>query len=373
MSKLFSEFHLPAPDGGLSLPNRIMIAPMCQYSCERGLAADWHLTHWTNMFNSGAGAFIIEATAVTEDGKISPYCLGLWDDITEKSFHKTLVRARQLAPNIVVGIQLSHAGRKASSRAPWDGGDLIPLESGGWQTLAPSSIPHSPEERAPLALDQEGLNRIKQAFVNAALRAKRSGVDFIELHAAHGYLLHQFLSPLSNQREDQYGGSLENRIRFPLEVFKAVREVYPGVLGVRISATDWVENGWDLEQTLVFVEQLKNLGVSFMHVSTGGLAYNQKITLGPGYQVPFAKIIKEKTGIPTVTVGLITKAEQAEEILQAQEADLIAFARAFLYQPRWAWQAAAILDGKVQASKQYWRSLPKEAQNIFTQSIIKQR
>lgn len=365
MSKLFSTYHLPAPNGGIELPNRIMVAPMCQYSCENALAADWHLTHWTTLFNSGAGSVIIEATAVTPEGRITPYCLGLWDDATEKAIADVLSRAKKQSPHVIVGMQLSHAGRKASSEAPWNGGQLIELNHGGWETLAPSAISQLANERAPLALDADGLLRLKNAFVDSAKRAQRIGVDFLEIHAAHGYLLHQFLSPISNQRTDQYGGSLENRMRFPLEVFQAVRAVYPGVLGIRVSATDWVEDGWTPEETVEFSERLKAFDVSYIHVSTGGVSAQQKIAIGPAYQVPFAKTIKEKTGLPTIAVGLITEPEQAEEILQAGDADVIAFARAFLYKPRWGWEAAVKLGGQVDASHQYWRCLPREAGNIF--------
>ena len=373
MSLLFSPYKLNSPAGVLELANRIMIAPMCQYSAENGKAADWHLAHWTNLFNSGAGAFIIEATAVNPEGRISPYCLGLWDDDTERAFSDILKRSRKLAAPIVVGVQLSHAGRKGSSRAPWDGGSLISMADGGWKTLAPSAISHAPGEDVPLAIDAAGLEHIKTSFKESAKRAARSGVDFIELHAAHGYLLHQFLSPLSNQRNDQYGGSLENRMRFPLEIFKAVREVYSGVIGVRVSATDWAEGGWNPQETEAFVQELKKLGASYIHVSTGGLAHNQKISIGPGYQVPYASSIKKAVDIPTVTVGLITEPKQAENILLAGEADLIAFARAFLYKPRWAWEAAQVLGGQVDAAKQYWRCLPKEAATIFRESKVAQR
>lgn len=373
MSLLFSTYHLSAPDGGLELPNRMMVAPMCQYSSKNGLACDWHLAHWTSLFNSGAGSVILEASAVTPEGRITPYCLGLWDDDTEKAFTDILARAKNQSPHVVIGIQLSHAGRKASSEAPWKGGQLIDLENGGWDTLAPSAIAQLPSERAPIALDKAGLLRIKNAFVDSAKRAQRAGVDFLEIHAAHGYLLHQFLSPLSNQRTDEYGGSAENRMRFPLEVFEAVRQVYQGVLGIRVSATDWVEDAWSPEETTKFSERLKAFGVSYVHVSSGGLAHNQKIPIGPSYQVPFAKMIKEKTGLTTIAVGLITEAEQAEAILQAGEADLIAFARAFLYKPRWGWEAAAKLGGQVEASPQYWRCLPREAGNIFQELKIGMR
>lgn len=374
MSNLFSEYHLPAPNGGITLENRMVVAPMCQYSSIDGLANDWHLTHWTNLFNSGAAAFIIEATAVTPEGRITPKCLGLWNDACEAAIKDHLQRARALAPAIKVGIQLNHAGRKASSNVPWEGGDLIPpTGKNGWQTVGPSAIPQLETENPPIALDHAGLKLIKEAFVEAAKRAQRIGVDFIELHGAHGYLIHQFLSPIANQRTDEYGGSLENRMRFPLEVFEAVRAVYNGVLGIRVSASDWVANGWTPEETVEFGNQLKKFQVSFMHISSAGVSSAQKIAIGPGYQVPFAKMVKQVTGLPTIAVGLITEPSQAEAILANGEADLIAFARAFLYKPRWGWEAAAELGGSVEGSKQYWRCLPREHQAVFKTLKIGQR
>jgi len=370
MSKLFSEFSLSSPKGELKLANRMLVAPMCQYSCEDGKANDWQLTHWTTLFNSGAAAVIIEATAVSPEGRITPNCLGLWDDSTEKAFADVLARAKKLAPSVAVGLQLGHAGRKASSAVPWHGGQLIDIDKGGWETLGPSAIPQLPGERLPQALDFQGLERIKNAFAESAKRAERIGVDFLEIHAAHGYLLHQFLSPVANQRTDSYGGSLENRMRFPLEVFQAVRNVYKGVLGIRLSATDWVEHGWTPEETVEFSNRLKEFNVSYIHVSSGGVAHDQKISIGPSYQVPFARVVKKETGLPVIAVGLITEPEQAEQILQDGDADLIAFARAFLYKPRWGWEAAAKLNGQVDAAHQYWRCLPREAQSIFKHSKI---
>jgi 2,4-dienoyl-CoA reductase-like NADH-dependent reductase (Old Yellow Enzyme family) len=365
VSLLFSPYSLPSPAGGLGLPNRIVIAPMCQYSAVDGLAADWHLAHWTSLLNSGAGLLTIEATGVTPEGRITPHCLGLWDERTEQAMGETLQRARKLAPPMPVCIQLAHAGRKGSSAAPWHGGGLLSAAQGGWQTLAPSALPQLPGEEPPVAMSREQIAQTVQAFVSAARRAKRIGVDAIELHAAHGYLLHQFLSPLANQRSDEYGGSTENRMRLVLEVFTAVRAVFDGPVGVRVSATDWVEGGWDVPQTEELARRLKALGCDFMHVSSAGVSPQQKITLGPGYQVPFASAVKQACGLPTTAVGLITEPQQAEAILQAGEADLVAIARALLYKPRWPWEAATALKGVVQASEPYWRCLPREAQGIF--------
>ncbi len=367
-SLLFSPFSLSSPQGELVLPNRIVVAPMCQYMADHGAATDWHLTHWTNLLNSGASFLTIEATAVVPEGRITPACLGLWDDRTEAALTRALQRARALAPHTAVCIQLAHAGRKASSAVPWQGGQLLPAGQGGWTPYAPSAIPHLPTEPAPQALTLEQIATIRQDFVNAALRAQRAGVDAIELHSAHGYLLHEFLSPLANQRTDLYGGTFENRIRMLLEVFSAVRSAYHGVLGVRISASDWVEGGWNAEQSVELSIRLKALGCNFIHVSSGGISPQQKIALGPAYQVPFAKQIKKASGMPTTAVGLITEAQQAETILQQGDADLIALGRAFLYQPRWGWHAAAALNATVAAHPAYWRCPPASTPNIFADS-----
>jgi 2,4-dienoyl-CoA reductase-like NADH-dependent reductase (Old Yellow Enzyme family) len=373
VSLLFSPTSLPAPRGALPLANRIVIAPMCQYSAVDGAAGDWHLAHWTTLLNSGAGLLTLEATAVTPEGRITPDCLGLWDERTEQALGEALQRARKLAPPMPVCIQLSHAGRKASSAAPWQGGQLLAPSQRGWQPVAPSALPQLPDEVPPTALTVAQMVQIREAFVAAARRAQRIGIDAIELHAAHGYLLHQFLSPLANQREDDYGGSLDNRMRFPLEVFAAVRQVFDGPVGVRVSAIDWVDGGLDVTQTSEFACRLKELGCSFMHVSTAGVSPLQKIALGPGYQVPFARAIRQACGLPTTAVGLITQPQQAEDILQAGDADLIAIARVLLFKPRWPWEAAAELGGQVQASAQYWRCLPREAQSIFGNVKIGQR
>ncbi|MDT8990531.1 NADH:flavin oxidoreductase/NADH oxidase [Curvibacter sp. APW13] len=365
MSLLFSPFTLPSPRGGLTLPNRIVVAPMCQYQAQDGCATDWHLMHWGNLLNSGAGLFTIEATAVVPEGRITPACLGLWDDTTQRALGDTLNRARALAPKTAVCIQLAHAGRKASSALPWQGAQLLSREQGGWETFAPSALPHLPQEAPPTAITPDDMARVKDAFIAAARRAEAIGVDAIELHAAHGYLLHEFLSPLANQRTDAYGGALENRMRYVLEVFTALRAAYQGTLGVRISASDWVEGGWDVEQSTALAQALKAAGCDFIHVSSGGVSPLQKITLGPGYQLPFARQIRAASGLATFGVGLITEAAQAEAVLQQGDADLVALARAFLYNPRWGWQAAAALGGEVQGHPPYWRALPREAAQVF--------
>ncbi|MBD8530951.1 MULTISPECIES: NADH:flavin oxidoreductase/NADH oxidase [unclassified Massilia] len=370
MSKLFSPYAL----GPLQLANRIAIAPMCQYSAEQGLPTDWHMIHLGHLALSGAALLIIEATAVTEEGRITPGDLGLWSDAHRDALQPVIAAIRCHSP-IKVGIQLAHAGRKASSAVPWEGGANIPPDApGGWQTVAPSSVAHADGETVPLALDAAGLQRIKQGFVDAALRAHALGLDAIELHGAHGYLLHEFLSPLSNRREDDYGGPLENRMRFPLEVFEAVRAAVPEMcVGMRISATDWVEGGWEIEQSAVFARALEARGCHFIHVSSGGVSPLQKIPVGAGYQIAFAERIKRETSMPTIGVGLITEPQQAEHILQSGQADMVALARAMLYNPRWPWHAAAELGAQVAAPPQYWRSQPHQYKALFGETKLGQR
>jgi 2,4-dienoyl-CoA reductase-like NADH-dependent reductase (Old Yellow Enzyme family) len=362
MSALFSPIKLR----GLALPNRIMVAPMCQYSAENGEANDWHFTHINMLALSGAALFCIEATHVEAIGRITPGCLGLWNDATEAALKPILASVRKHSKT-AVAMQLAHAGRKGSSHTPWDGGQQIPLSEGGWQTVGPSAVPHKEGELAPLALDALGLARVREAFVAAAKRAERLGIDALELHAAHGYLLHQFLSPIANKRTDQYGGSLENRMRYPLEVFDEVRAVFPErkPVGVKVSATDWVEGGWDLEQTIAFAKELKKRGVDWIDVSSGGVSPLQKIPLSPGYQVPFAQAVKEATNLNTIAVGLITQAKQAEDIVASGKADMVALARGMLYDPRWGWHAAAELGGHVDAPPQYWRAQPSTQKELF--------
>jgi 2,4-dienoyl-CoA reductase-like NADH-dependent reductase (Old Yellow Enzyme family) len=362
MSVLFSPIQLR----GLALANRVMVAPMCQYSAVNGAANDWHFTHVNTMALSGAAMFCIEATHVEAIGRITPGCLGLWDDATEAALKPILASVRKHS-KAAVAMQLAHAGRKGSSHTPWDGGQQIPLAQGGWQTEGPSALPHKAGEAAPLALDAAGLARIREAFVAAAQRAERLGIDAIELHCAHGYLLHQFLSPIANQRTDQYGGSLQNRMRYPLEVFDAVRAAFPRdrPVGIKVSATDWVEGGWDLAQTIELAHALKKRGVDWIDVSSGGVSPLQKIPLGPGYQVPMAQAIKATAGVTTMAVGLITQPQQAEAVVAVGQADMVALARGMLYDPRWGWHAAAELGGEVSAPPPYWRAPPHEHKDLF--------
>ncbi len=371
MSRLFEPFQI----GGMHLHNRIVVAPMCQYSATDGTAGDWHMIHLGHLALSGAGLLIVEATAVSAEARITPGDLGLYSDDNEAGLARVLRAMRANAP-IKIAIQLAHAGRKASSRAPWDGGLQIPLtEAGSWQALAPSALPHSPTEDAPIALDADGLERIRRQFVETTKRAARLGFDGIELHAAHGYLLHEFLSPIANRRTDDYGGSLENRMRFVLELFDLVRAEFPAdkPVWVRVSASDWVEGGWDLDSTVALARALKAHGCAAIDVSSGGVSPQQVIPLRPGYQVPFARRIKAEVGLPTIAVGLITEAEQAEAIIADGEADAVALARAMLYDPRWPWHAAAKLGGHVQAPKQYWRSQPREFKDLFEHAAFGQR
>ena len=358
MSLLFSPWVLGAPGHGLNLANRLVVAPMCQYAADHGQATDWHLFHWANLLNSGAGLVVLEATAVVPEGRISPGCLGLWDDATEAAFTQHLQRARALAPPVPVCLQLAHAGRKASSALPWHGGALLNPAQGGWPTVAPSAVPHLPDETPPHALGEAELTQLTHAFAQAAHRARRAGVDALELHAAHGYLLHQFLSPLANRRGDAWGGDFAGRTRWPNQVFAAVRQAFDGPVGVRVSATDWVPGGWTVEDTARWATDLKAAGADFVHVSSGGLSPQQATPLGPGYQLPLARQVRQTAGCTTVAVGLITQAEQAEAVLQQGDADLVALARAFLYNPRWGWHAAAQLGATVQAHPRYWRCPP---------------
>jgi 2,4-dienoyl-CoA reductase-like NADH-dependent reductase (Old Yellow Enzyme family) len=368
MSRLFE----PLDIGALRLANRIVVAPMCQYSAVDGSPGDWHLIHLGHLALSGAGLLIVEATAVSAEGRITAGDLGLYDDANEAALARVLGAVRASSP-IRIGMQLAHAGRKASSRAPWQGGAQVPIgQPGGWRAVAPSALPHLPGEEPPLALDAAGLAKIRADFARAARRAARLGLDGLEIHAAHGYLLHQFLSPLANRRDDAYGGSLENRMRFPLEVFDAVRDAFPADKPVwaRISATDWVPGGWDVDGTVALAQALKARGCAAIHVSSGGVSPQQAIQVGPGYQVPFARRVKAEVGLPTIAVGLITEPEQAEAIVAAGEADAVALARAMLYDPRWPWHAAARLGARVDAPHQYWRSQPREFKDLFEKATF---
>lgn len=362
MSALFSPLALR----GLTLSNRVLVSPMCQYVARDGQATPWHMIHLGGLASSGAGALFIESTAVEPAGRITPGDLGLWDDSTEAALKPVIDAIRSFSSTAIV-LQLGHAGRKASSQVPWEGGQLIAPADGGWQTVGPSALPQVEGEAPPLALDKAGLARIREAFVASAKRALRLGVDAIELHGGHGYLLHEFLSPIANRRDDEYGGALENRMRFPLEVFDAVRAVLPASmpLGVKISASDWMESGWDVEQSIALAQALKARGVDWISASSGGISPLQKISIGPNYQIPFAQAIRAGAGVTVFGVGLITGAQQAEDIVAGEKADAVALARAMLYDPRWAWHAAAQLGATVDAPPPYWRAPPREHAHLF--------
>jgi 2,4-dienoyl-CoA reductase-like NADH-dependent reductase (Old Yellow Enzyme family) len=363
VSALFNPLEI----GGLKLANRIVIAPMCQYSAEDGCMSDWHTMHLGHLALSGAALLTVEATSVTPEGRISYGDTGLWSDENEEAMATVLASVRRWS-EMPIAIQLGHAGRKASTDKPWFGGaQIAPGEPNGWQTLAPSPRPFMEGENQPVELDRAGLDRIRQAFADAAIRAARLDLAAVQLHGAHGYLLHQFLSPLSNRRTDDFGGSLENRMRCPLDVFDAVRAVFPAdrPVTMRVSATDWVEGGWDLEQTIEFARALEQHGCAAIHVSSGGLDPRQQIPVGPSYQVPFAREVKRAVNMPVVAVGLITDFEQAEAIVGTGDADMVALARGILYDPRWPWHAAAQLGGKVKGPVQYLRSQPRQHRDLF--------
>ena len=328
---------------------------------------DWHLIHLGNLAFSGAAILLIEATAVLPEGRITYADSGLYDDQTEAAMRRVLEGVRRWS-DMPIGIQLAHAGRKASCEVPWKGGrQIVPPDPHGWSTVAPSPVPFLEGDAAPAALDETGLRRVREAFAASAVRAERLGLNAIQLHAAHGYLLHQFLSPVSNYRQDEYGGSRENRMRFPLEVFDAVREAVSSkmVVSVRVSATDWVDGGLDLAQTCVFARALEERGCDAIHVSSGGNHPAQKIPVGPNYQVPFAREVKAAVNIPVIAVGLITGFEQAEAIVATGDADMVALARGVLYDPRWPWHAAAHLGAQVRAPKQYLRCQPPQFRELF--------
>jgi 2,4-dienoyl-CoA reductase-like NADH-dependent reductase (Old Yellow Enzyme family) len=342
---------------GVCLRNRIVVSPMCQYSSVDGMATDWHLVHLGSRAVGGAALVIAEATAVTPQGRISPSDLGIWSDAhTEPLARCTRFIAEHGA---VAGIQLAHAGRKASTARPWEGGGALTPEQGGWRPIvAPSAIAFDDTHPVPEALDASGIAAVVSAFAAAARRSLDAGFQVIELHAAHGYLLHEFLSPLSNARADQYGGAFANRTRIVREVVEAVREVWPErfPLFVRISATDWVEGGWDIEQSVELARMLGPLGVDLIDCSSGGNVAKARIPLGPGYQVAFAERIRREAGICTGAVGLITRPEQADEIVREGQADVVILARQLLRDAYWALHAARQLGTAVEWPRQYLRA-----------------
>ena len=351
MSLLFSPITLR----DMEFENRVVVSPMCQYSSEDGNANDWHVVNLGHYAISGPALAFFEATAVSPEARITDQDLGLYSDSNQEAMARVVAFIRRWT-RAKIGVQLAHAGRKASTLPPWEGGNAAPAER-AYQTFAPSAIPYAPDWHTPAALDEAGLRKVRDDFVRTTKRCIDLGIDAIEVHFAHGYLGHQFLSPLTNHRTDAYGGSLENRMRFPLELFDAVRAVWPEgrPLGVRISATDWAEGGWDLEQSTAFVAETKKRGCDFADVSSGGLVPHQKISVGPGYQVPFSAHIKRATGMPTMTVGMISDPRQAETILRSGQADFVELARGFIRAPNWTWDAADLLGGDAFVPQQYQR------------------
>jgi 2,4-dienoyl-CoA reductase-like NADH-dependent reductase (Old Yellow Enzyme family) len=354
ISKLFEKYKLR----GIEFRNRIWVSPMCQYSSEDGMPTDWHLVHLGSRAVGGAGLVIQEATAVSPEGRISPSDAGIWSDAHAESYKRITKFIKE--NGAVAGIQLAHAGRKASTAEPWNGGKIVDEGYGGWETVAPSAIAFSDDYPIPVEMNPSDIEKVTNDFVAAARRAVEAGFEAIEIHAAHGYLFHEFLSPLSNKRTDEWGGSLENRMRFLLETAKKVREDVPENLPVfvRISATDWMENGWDLDQSIVLCKELKKIGIDLIDVSTGGNVPDARIPVAPNYQVSFAAEIRKQAGIATGAVGMITGAGQAEEILQNGEADVVLIAREFLRDPYFPFTAAKELGAEIDyVPKQYGRAI----------------
>lgn len=361
-SALFS----PISFRGLTLPNRIVVSPMCQYASVNGSATDWHLMHLGSLSMGAAGLVMVEMTNVTLQGRISPRCAALCSDENEAALKRVIEFCRTYGV-AKLGLQLAHAGRKASQQPPAEGGKPLTAEQGAWQTVAPSAIAYGEGWPAPHALTHAEIQQLIADHVQAVQRAQRIGFDVIEMHGAHGYLVHQFLSPLANHRTDRYGGSLENRMRFGLECFAAMRAAWPAEkpMGIRVSATDWVEGGWQPDEAVIFARELKAIGCDYVDTSSGGLDPRQKIPLAPGYQAPFAARIRSEAGIATMSVGLIDKPEQAEQIIASGQADLVVLARGALYDPRWAWHAAEALGAETQYAPKYRVCHPSLRPELF--------
>lgn len=362
MSRLFSPWQLRQ----LTLPNRVTIAPMCQYMAKDGVATDWHDMHYGQLSHSGAGFLILEATAVEPEGRITSGCLGLYSEDSYRSLAQLVEKIRRYS-DIPMALQIAHAGRKASCHLPWRGYQAMPESQGGWPCVAPSAVAHAPEEPTPTELDAAGLDRIRRSFANAARLADRCGFDSVEIHGAHGYLLHSFLSTHSNHRTDAYGGSFENRLRFPLEVFDAVRDAVDSrkPVGMRISATEWYPGGWDLSHSLTYARELQQHGCDYLDVSSGGMYRDQQINIGPGYQVPLASALRRDLDMAIVAVGRITEPEQAETIVATGQADLVALGRHMMWNPHWPWHAAAQLGATISVPRPYWRSTPAKFKSVF--------
>ena len=350
----------------LEIRNRVMVSPMCQYLSTEGSAGPWHHMHLGQFAASGVGLLCIEMTNVEPIGRITPHCMGLYSDDNESALRQVVHFCKEIS-DTPIALQLAHAGRKASSTRPWEGRKPILPANGGWQTVAPSAIAFHDTAPAPRELSSAEIAAIVKNFSDAAHRAERIGIDAIELHAAHGYLLHQFLSPISNLRTDGYGGSLDNRMRFILEVFEATRSAWPSnkPLGIRLSATDWIHGGWDIDQSIVLCNLLRESGCDWIDVSSGGLAPDQVVPIGPGYQVPLSERIRQETGLATIAVGMITEPRQAEIILSQGKADMVALARGMLYNPRWVWHAADELGARAEYPIRYQRCRPSQRDDVF--------
>ena len=356
-AKLFTPIQL----GGITLPNRIVVSPMCQYSAADGAMSDWHTVHLGSLACSGAGLMIIEATGVTREGRISNYCSGLYHDLNEAAMKRVVEICRGISKS-PIGVQLAHAGRKGSAQAPWLGGKPLGPAESPWQTVAPSALQFAEGWHAPRELTADEIRGLADAFVAAARRALRIGLDLVELHAAHGYLLHQFLSPLSNKRTDRYGGSQENRMRAPLEIARALRDAWPQerALGARITASDWTEGGFEAQDAGIFARELKAIGFDYVCVTSGGVVGHARIKVEPGYQVGFAERVRRAAQLPVMAVGMIVEPQQAEEILAAGRADMVTLARGLLDDPRWVWHAAERFGVKLEYPQQYRRAHPDQ-------------
>ena len=367
-SALFSRLELR----GLTLPNRVVVSPMCQYMSDNGAATDWHLVHYGQFALGAAGLVMTEMTNCNPEGRITLKCAGLYSDAQEAAAKRVVDFCKGYGV-AKLGVQLGHAGRKGSTGLPALGGKPLTAAEGAWTTLAPSALPYAPDWHVPQALDKAGMDKVKADFVASVKRAERVGYDLIEFHGGHGYLIHQFLSPLSNQRTDEYGGSTENRIRFPLEIFTAMRAVWPAdkPMGIRVSATDWVEGGWTPEETVQFARELKKLGCDYVDVTSGGVDPRQQAPLAPGYNVPFSAKVKQEAGVVTRSVGLIADAKLAEDIVSSGRADLIAIGRGAMWDPRWAWHAAEELGAEAPYPPRATPCLPTLRPQIFMKRAAK--
>jgi 2,4-dienoyl-CoA reductase-like NADH-dependent reductase (Old Yellow Enzyme family) len=352
-----SALFTPVRLGGMDFSNRIHVSPMCQYSAVDGTAGDWHMTHLGMLANSGASLLVLEACAVERSGRITHGDLGLYNDDCHAALARVVQHCRRFG-KAKLGIQIAHAGRKASAQVPWGGGGALAADEDPWQTIAPSAIPFGPGWHTPREMTLADIERVRDAHAAAARRALQIGFDEVEVHAAHGYLVHSFFSPVSNQRTDRYGGSLAGRMRFALEVAEAVRAVWPRdrALGARITGHDWIEGGVDISDTVALAKGLKEVGVDFVCVSSGGIAHEARVKVGPNYQVPFAEVVRRETGLPTRAVGLIASPRQAEAIIAKGKADMVALARAVLDNPHWGWAAARMLGAEVERPPQYLRA-----------------